>query len=59
MKTIVVTCPVSYQITEDNWVKTHKSRSFDETKTVADILSFIKDVGCIDLVAAIISEIKE
>lgn len=59
MKKIIVTIPYSIQITEDRWEKRHVSRQFDESRTVGDILSFVKEVNASDISSSIITLLEE
>lgn len=59
MKKIIVTIPYSVQITEDRWEKRHVSRQFDESRTVGDILSFVKEVSTSDISSSIITLLEE
>ncbi len=49
IREVVVTIPISYQITEDKYLKSYASKKLKETDTIKDILDFIKsshgDIG--------------
>jgi len=57
MKRLIITYPICYQMTEDEWVRSNKTIVFDEDATVADIVEQVEKER-IDTAASIVTIIE-
>ena len=55
---VVITIPISYQVTEDKWERSYLSKKLKETDTIKDILDFVKSNNG-DIGTLIVTEITD